>query len=481
MSGRKIRDSQTEKICYTESIQATPARCTNEKKASIMKQNLQDLTSGSLAKKILLFSLPLIASNLLQVLFNMADIAVVGQFAGSGALGSVGSTTTLVAMFTGFLIGVSGGINVLVALHYGAKDKEGLSQTIHSALIVSLIIGLVLMLIGMGFSQSILQLLNTKEELIDGAVLYMQIYCLGMPAMAIYNFGNAVFSAVGDTKRPLFYLSLAGILNLVLNLFLVIVCNLDVAGVAIASAASQYVAGGLILIALFRSKEDYALRMSKMRLTKSKALSIIRIGIPAGMQNAIFQIANLFIQAGVNSFSATMVSGNSAAANADALVYDVMAAFYTACGSFMGQNYGAGKKDRVLKSYFISLAYSFGIGLAMGLTLVGFGSTFLGLFTREPAVIEAGMHRLTIMGFSYCVSAFMDCTIAANRALGKSLMPTIIVIMGSCVFRIIWVNTTFAHFHTIPSLYLLYVFSWTITAVAEIAYFVSVCREKLRN
>ena len=446
-----------------------------------MKQNLQDLTSGSLAKKILLFSLPLIASNLLQVLFNMADIAVVGQFAGSGALGSVGSTTTLVAMFTGFLIGVSGGINVLVALHYGAKDKEGLSQTIHSALIVSLIIGLVLMLIGMGFSQSILQLLNTKEELIDGAVLYMQIYCLGMPAMAIYNFGNAVFSAVGDTKRPLFYLSLAGILNLVLNLFLVIVCNLDVAGVAIASAASQYVAGGLILIALFRSKEDYALRMSKMRLTKSKALSIIRIGIPAGMQNAIFQIANLFIQAGVNSFSATMVSGNSAAANADALVYDVMAAFYTACGSFMGQNYGAGKKDRVLKSYFISLAYSFGIGLALGLTLVGFGSTFLGLFTREPAVIEAGMHRLTIMGFSYCVSAFMDCTIAANRALGKSLMPTIIVIMGSCVFRIIWVNTIFAHFHTIPSLYLLYVFSWTITAVAEIAYFVSVCREKLRN
>lgn len=446
-----------------------------------MKQNLQDLTSGSLAKKILLFSLPLIASNLLQVLFNMADIAVVGQFAGSGALGSVGSTATLVAMFTGFLIGVSGGINVLVALHYGAKDKVGLSQTVHSALIVSLIVGLVLMLIGMGFSENILLLLNTKEELIDGAVLYMQIYCLGMPAMAIYNFGNAVFSAVGDTKRPLFYLGLSGILNLGLNLFLVIVCHMDVAGVAIASAVSQYVAGGLILVALFRSNEDYALRMSKMRLTKSKALSIVRIGLPAGMQNAIFQIANLFIQAGVNSFSATMVSGNAAAANADALVYDVMAAFYTACGSFMGQNYGAGKKDRVLKSYFISLAYSFGIGLVMGLALVGFGSTFLSLFTRESAVIEAGMYRLTIMGLSYCVSAFMDCTIAANRALGKSLIPTVIVIMGSCVFRIIWVNTIFAYFHTIPSLYLLYVFSWTLTAVAEIVYFVSVCRETLRT
>lgn len=442
-----------------------------------MKQDLQDLTEGSLVKKILLFSVPLIISNLLQVLFNMADIAVVGQFAGSGALGSVGSTTTLVAMFTGFLIGVAGGINVLVALHYGAKDKEGLSKTVHSAVIVSFITGLILMLIGIGFSEGILRILNTKEELLDGAVLYIRIYCLGMPAMAIYNFGNAVFSAVGNTKRPLCYLSLAGVLNLILNLFLVIVCKLDVAGVATASAVSQYLAATLILVALLRSKEDYALCLSKLRLSRDKALSIIRIGLPAGMQNAIFQIANLFIQAGVNTFSATMVAGNAAAANADALVYDVMAAFYTACGSFMGQNYGANKKKRALKSYFVSLAYSFGIGLAIGFTLVCFGTSFLGLFTKETAVIEAGMYRLTIMGFSYCVSAFMDCTIAASRALGKSLVPTVIVIMGSCVFRVIWVYTIFAHFQTISSLYLLYVFSWSITAIAEIIYFAGIYRK----
>lgn len=445
-----------------------------------MKQELQDLTEGSLVKKILIFSIPLIISNLLQVLFNMADIAVVGQFAGSAALGSVGSTTTMVAMFTGFLIGVSSGINVLVALHYGAKDKEGLSQTVHSALIVSVIVGIGLMLVGMGCSGGILRILKTKEELLDGAVLYIRIYCLGMPAMAVYNFGNAVFSAVGDTKRPLQYLSLAGILNLVLNLFLVIVCKMDVAGVAIASAVSQYLAAILILAALFRNKDEYALRMSKMHLNKKKAIAIIKIGLPAGMQNAIFQIANLFIQAGVNSFSATFVSGNAAAANADALVYDVMAAFYTACGSFMGQNYGAGKRKRVLRSYFVSLAYSFGIGLVMGVTLVGFGHGFLSLFTKETAVIEAGMHRLTIMGFSYCVSAFMDCTIAASRALGKSLAPTIIVIMGSCVFRIIWVYTIFAHYHTISSLYLLYVFSWSITAIAEIIYFAGVYRTNVK-
>lgn len=442
-----------------------------------MKQNLKDLTEGSLGKKILLFSVPLIASNLLQVLFNMADIAVVGQFAGSNALGSVGSTTTLVAMFTGFLIGVSGGINVLVARHYGARDKKGLSQTVHSAVIVSMITGLILMLVGIGFSEGILRLLHTKEELLAGAVLYIRVYCLGMPAMAIYNFGNAVFSAVGDTKRPLRYLSLAGVLNLILNLFLVIVCKMDVAGVAAASAVSQYVAAVLILIALFRSNEDYALCFSRLRLHRNKAVSIIQIGLPAGMQNAIFQIANLFIQAGVNSFSATMVAGNAAAANADALVYDVMAAFYTACGSFMGQNYGAGKKKRALKSYFVSLTYAFGIGLVMGVALVCFGKTFLALFAKEPEVIEAGMYRLTIMGFSYCVSAFMDCTIAASRALGRSLIPTFIVIMGSCVFRVIWVYTIFAHFQTITSLYLLYVFSWSITAIAEIIYFAVIYRK----
>lgn len=221
--------------------------------------------------------------------------------------------------------------------------------------------------------------------------------------------------------------------------------------------------------------------MSKLRLNRSRAADILKIGLPAGLQNAIFQMANLFIQAGVNTFSAVMVAGNSAAANADALIYDVMAAFYTACGSFMGQNYGAGKRDRIRKSYFISLAYSFGIGTAMGVLLVIFGRQFLSLFTGDSEVISAGMYRLTIMGFSYGFSAFMDCTIAASRALGKGLVPTIIVLMGSCVFRIIWVYTIFAYFKTIPSLYLLYIFSWSITAIAEVIYFVKVYKEKISN
>lgn len=444
-----------------------------------MKQDAKDLTQGKLGKQILIFSLPLMLSNVLQVLFNMADIAVIGQFAGSLFLGSVGSTSILVAMFTGFLIGVSGGINVLAALHLGAKNRKEVTETVHTAALLSLMIGVILTLIGVCFARNVLELLNTKPELIDGAVLYIRIYFLGMPALAIYNFGNAVFSAVGDTKRPLRYLSLAGVVNIVLNLFFVIVCHMDVAGVALASIISQYLSAVMILAALFRTREVYGLRLKQLRLTRDKAKDILGIGLPSGLQNAIFQIANLFIQVGVNSFSTTMVSGNSAAANADALVYDVMAAFYTACSSFMGQNYGAKKKGRILKSYFVSLAYSFGIGLVMGVTLVCFGETFLALFTREPAVIEAGMKRLTIMGLSYAVSAFMDCTIAASRALGKSLVPTIIVFMGSCVFRVIWVYTIFTYFNTIPSLYLLYVFSWSITAIAEIIYFVKVYRERM--
>lgn len=444
-----------------------------------MKQNMQDLTEGSLGKKILIFSVPLMLSNLLQVLFNMADIAVIGQFAGSLSLGAVGSTAVLVTMFTGFLIGLSGGINVLTALYYGAKDRDSLSKTIHSAALVSLIMGVLLLLLGVGLSEWMLTMLKTREELLDKAVLYLRIYYLGMPALAIYNFGNAVYSAVGNTKKPLYYLGFSGVLNIILNLFFVIVCHMDVAGVALASIISQYVSAVLILQALLRCKDIYALYPGKLRLDPELTKDILKLGMPSGLQNVIFQFANSFVQMGVNSFDAIMVAGNSAATNADAMVYDVMAAFYTACGSFMGQNYGAGKKKRVRNSYLISLAYSFGIGLILGLSLVFFGRLFLSLFTRDAAVMEAGMYRLTIMGFSYCVSAFMDCTIAASRAMGKSIAPMFIVIMGSCVFRVIWVYTVFAYFHTIPSLYLLYVFSWSITAVVEILYFIRIYKQKM--
>lgn len=437
------------------------------------------MTEGRLGGQIFAFSVPLVLSNVLQVLFNMSDIAVVGRFAGPAALGSVGSTVTLVSLFTGFLIGMGSGVNVLVARYLGAQSREDVEETVHTAFLLCLLTGIILLLAGVCLSRGMLELLATKAELIDGAALYLRVYFLGMPALALYNFGNAVFSAAGDTRRPLVYLLIAGVLNLMLNLFFVIRCQMDVLGVALASAISQYVSAGLMMIALMRSRESYALRIRSVCLHREKARFVLSMGIPSGAQNAIFSLANLFIQRGVNSFDAVMVEGNSAAANADALVYDVMAAFYTACASFMSQNLGARRRERILKSYFISLAYSFGAGALLGLALVAFGENFLSLFTADAAVAQAGMARLRVMGLSYAVSALMDCTIAASRGLGKSFAPMVIVILGSCVFRIAWVYTVFAYFRTVLSLYLLYVFSWMLTASAEIWYFVRAYRRQM--
>ena len=437
-----------------------------------MKSTARSLTEGPLARQILIVSLPLALSNLLQVLFNMSDVAVVGRFAGSTALGAVGSTSIFVTLFTGFLSGLGNGINVLVARFYGARNAESVHKTVHSALLVSLLAGVLLLVVGLFGSPVLLRLLNTKEDLLPGAILYLRVYFLGMPALALYNYGNAVFSAIGETQKPLRYLSFAGVLNILLNLFFVIVCRLDVAGVALASTIAQCISAGLILRALTRVQDSYALHLREVRFDPIMTRRVLMLGLPAGFQNAIFAIANLFIQAGVNSFDSLMVKGNSAAANADALIYDAMAAFYMACASFMSQNYGAGKVDRVKKSYLISLAYSFGVGLVLGGTLMPFGREFLALFTTEPAVIDAGMKRVSVMAMAYCISAFMDCTIAASRGLGKTVVPTIIVVMGSCVFRVVWVYTIFAQIHTIPSLYLLYPCSWALTAVAEMVYFV---------
>ena len=436
------------------------------------QSQMQDMTTGRLSRQILLFSVPLILSNLLQVLFNMSDIAVVGRFSGSAALGSVGSTATLVTLFTGFLIGMGSSVNVRTARYLGAGDTAGVHRCVHTALILSAAVGAALTVLGLCFVRPLLILMGTKENLLDGAVRYLHIYLLGMPALAIYNFGNAVFSAAGDTRRPLRFLLIAGVLNVILNLFFVIVCRWAVAGVALASILSQYVSAVLILHALASSNTDFRLYFRELRVTRAEVRPILGLGLSAGFQNSIFAIANLFIQAGVNRFNTTIVEGNSAAANADGLIYDVMAAFYVACSSFMGQNLGARKKDRVLHSYFISLAYSFGVGMALGLLLRPLGPAFLSLFTNEPAVRDAGMLRLSVMSFSYGVSAFMDCTIAASRGLGKSLVPTVMVILGSCVFRVAWIYTVFAYFGTIQSLYLLYIFSWSITAIAETIYFV---------
>lgn len=431
-----------------------------------------DMCNGNLYKNILSFSVPLMLSNLLQVLFNMADIAVVGRFAGALALGAVGSTSTLILLFTGILIGLGAGINVVTAYFLGAKKHKDAAEAMHTALLLCLIISGTVAIAALALSESILSLMGTKSELLSGAVLYFRIYMLGLPALSLYNFGNAVLSALGDTRRPLIFLSIAGAINIILNLFFVLVLHMSEDGVAAASAISQYVSAILVLLALFRGVGILKLRLCDVKLNVDKARKILKIGIPSGFQYAIFAFANVFIQTGVNTFDAAMVAGNAAAANADPLIYDIMAAFYTACSSFIAQNAGAGNKKRVLRSYFVSTLYAFLTGLVLGCAALLFSRQFLSLFATDERVIIAGQKRLGVMALSYCVSAFMDATIAASRGLGKTLVPSAIVIAGSCVFRIVWLYTVFAHFRTIESLFLLYVFSWIITSIAEIAYFV---------
>ena len=436
-----------------------------------MKSNEIDMTTGSLPKKILMYSVPLMLSNVLQVMFNLCDVAVVGKFVGPLALGAVGSTSIIITLTTGILLGLAGGVNAVVALFVGAKNSANVKKAVHTSIVICMIAGLLLLLSGLFLSRPVLNLIGTKKELIDGAVIYLTIYLLGSPALAMYNYGNAVLSAVGDTKRPLMYLITAGIINVVLNLFFVIVCRLGVIGVAIASIIAQYISAALIIRFLMKTYGSYGLRMKDIAIDRDAAAAVLRIGVPAAIQYSLFAIANICIQTSINSFSHVVVEGNSAATNADSLIYDMMAAFYTACTSFIAQNLGARKKERVLRTFFITLAYSFLMGLVLGVALFIFQRPFLLLFTSDNAVIHYGQIRIGVMAFVYCVSAFMDNATAAARGIGKSVAPTIIVVMGSVVFRIIWLLTVFAYFKTLQSLYLIYVISWTLTAIAGNIYF----------
>lgn len=438
----------------------------------IMNTHEMDMTTGSLWKKIFVFSIPLMFSNLLQVFFNMADVAVIGRFVGAIALGAVGSTTIIVTLTTGILLGMASGVNAVTALFVGSRDSERVRETVHTAILICLAAGILLLLSGLFFTRPLLTLMNTKPELIDGAALYLTVYLCGSPALAIYNYGNAILSAIGDTKRPLTYLSIAGVINVILNLIFVLVFHLGVLGVALASIISQYISAFLVLKFLLQCKQDYGLRIREISFDRAIAGQILKISVPSAVQYSLFAVANLCIQTAVNSFDHVIVEGNSAASNADTLVYNMMAAFYTACTSFIAQNLGAGKKKRIWHSYLITTLYSFLVGLILGLCIFILQKPFLSLFTSDPDVMKYARVRISIMGLCYCVSAFMDNATAAARGLGKSIEPTMIVILGSVVFRVIWIYTVFAYFHTLQSLYLVYVSAWILTAICGNLFFI---------
>ena len=445
-----------------------------------------DMTTGPIFSKILMFVLPLMASGILQLLFNAADVIVVGKFAGSLALAAVGSNGPLINLFVNIFIGISTGANVLVARFYGSHDYDDLSRCVHSAIGISTVLGVMVAILGFFLSTPMLALMNTDPQVLPLASLYLKIYFLGIPATLVYNFGAAILRAVGDTERPLRFLMISGIINVSLNLLLVIVFHLDVAGVGIATAVSQYVSAFLVIRCLMQSEGFYQLKIKEIRFYKDMILRILQIGFPAGLQSSIFSLSNVLIQSSINSFGYITMAANSAAGNIDGFIYISVNSVHHAGLSFTSQNYGAKQYDRIKRIFFQCGIIVFSIGLLMGSLFNLLGPQLLSLYVSRSdpnfdAVIATGMYRMRIIGMSYCLCGLMDTCTGLLRGLGKSWTPLIISSLGACVFRVVWIYTIFSAFRTLVVLYLSYPISWIITPIVQIIVLVHTFRKRCRS
>ncbi len=427
-----------------------------------------DMCSGPILGKVLVFALPLMLSGVLQLLFNAADVIVVGRFAGSQSLAAVGSTSSLINLLINLFIGLSVGVNVLVAKYYGAKDEKEVSLTVHTAITTSLISGFLLIAVGVGASRPLLLMMGTPEDVIEKSVLYMRIYFAGMPVVMLYNFGSAILRAIGDTKRPLYYLLAAGVVNVILNLFFVISLNMDVAGVALATVISQCISAGLIIRCLAKSEGGLRLHLKKLRIDKRKLGQITRIGLPAGMQGAIFSISNVLIQSSVNSFGSTVMAGNTAASNIEGFVYTAMNAVYQSNLSFTSQNVGGKKFGRLNKILFVCLGVVTATGMLLGFGAIGGARGLLGIYSSDPEVISYGMKRLLIICSTYFICGWMDTVVGSLRGMGYSMLPMVVSLTGACLFRVVWIFTVFSRFHSLTVLYISYPISWIITVAAHL-------------
>ena len=447
------------------------------------KRYEMDMCSGSVLKKMLLFSLPLMLSSILQLLFNAADIIVVGRFAGDESLAAVGSTSSLVNLLVNLFVGLSIGSNVLVAMYYGAKDKKSLGETVHTAIALSVISGILLTIVGVLGAPVILHMMNTPEEVLNLAVIYLRVYFCGMTPMMLYNFGAAILRAMGDTKRPLYYLTIAGVVNISLNLIFVIVFRWDVFGVGLATTISQIVSATFVIRCLMKSEGTIRLELSQLKLHKDKLRKILQVGLPAGIQGMLFSVSNVVVQSSVNVFGATVVAGNSAALNIEGFIYASINAFNQGAVSFTSQNVGAGKYHRINRILFASIGCAMAVGMMMGFGAVLFGNSLLGLYTASPAVIKAGMLRLKIVGTTYVLCSIMDTIVGTLRGLGYSIMPMIVSLLGACAFRIVWIMTVFQidAFHKIETVYWVYPISWAVTSMAHIICYMIVYRKLSRK
>ena len=442
--------------------------------SSKTKQYEMDMCSGPILRKMLMFALPLMLSSILQLLFNAADIVVVGKFAGDNSLAAVGSNTALINLLTNLFIGLSIGANVVAARHYGAKAWDDLRRTVHTAMLLSMLSGALLLVLGVIGAEQMLIWMQTPEEVLPLATVYLRIYFLGMISTMVYNFGSALLRAVGDTKRPLYFLLCAGVINVILNLLFVIDFQMDVMGVAIATVISETVSALLVLRCLVKEKGGIHLELRAMRIDRKKMLQILRIGLPAGFQGVVFALSNVVIQSSVNIFGNIVVAGNSAAANLEGFVYMAMNAFYQTTLSFVSQNYGAGEQKRINRIVLLGEACVIVTGTLLGNMVVFFGNDLLQIYSNNPEVIAAGMVRLHYISMIYALCGIMDVMVGALRGIGYSIMPMIVSIVGVCVLRLIWLATVFQipEFHKIETVYLSYPVTWILTSLVYIVFFV---------
>jgi len=436
-----------------------------------------DMTEGPLTTKIIKFTIPVMLTGILQLLFNTADVIVVGRFTGKTALAAVGSTGSLINLLVSLFMGLSIGTNVLVARYQGAKDDKAVSETVHTSIALGIVGGLILLIIGVVATRPLLEMMATPEDVIDQSTLYMRILFFGMPLNLILNFGAAILRAIGDTKRPLYYLTIAGVINLFLNIFLVTVFSLGVAGVAIATVISEGVSCVLILLCLKHETGAIRLYFNRIKINPSKCVDIMKIGLPAGLQGCIFSISNVLIQSSVNSFGSTVMAGNTAASNIEGFVYVSMNSLHQTCISFTSQNFGAGKFKRIKMVLINCLVIVAITGLVLGNSAYFFGKFLLSAYNNEAEVISYGLIRLSIISTMYFLCGLMDVMVGAMRGIGYSILPMIVSLVGACGLRIVWIYTVFAKFRTLDILFISYPVTWTITFLSHLVCYYIVTRK----
>ena len=436
-----------------------------------------DMLNGPVLPRLLSFALPLMLSSMLQLTFNAADVIVVGRFEGDAALAAVGAPGALINLLINLFLGLSVGANVVVSQYFGAGSFKDTSESVHTSIAMSLVGGVLVGVVGYFLAGFFLGLMNTPGEVLPLATTYMRIYFLGMPANMLYNFGAAILRAVGDTRRPLTYLTVAGVVNVLLNLVFVIAFHMGVAGVALATIISQAISAILVILCLLRTDGPIHLDLKRIRLYGDKALRIAKVGLPAGLQGMVFSISNVMIQSTINSFGKVAVAGNTTASNLESYIYVAMNSIYQAAITFTGQNVGARKYDRIARVTRASLLAVFGIGVVLGGLLMLFKGTLFGIYTSDAAVMAAASMRTNVIAPTYFLCGMMDTTVGLLRGMGASVTPMVVSIMGVCVLRIVWILAIYPMDPTLTMLYISYPISWGITFAAHLCCYVHVKRK----